>query len=116
MKNNKRRKETHKGHCLIFQGRYDISFLRVVFESFDVHLSLIHKKRPQHKANEAKQGEFINNISNYPKTIGALFKSWTASFYLYNGEPRSHTSKKKKRICDARIECLYTYIDLSIKQ
>ena len=73
MKNNKRRKETHKGHCLIFQGRYDISFLRVVFESFDVHLSLIHKKRPQHKANEAKQGEFINNISNYPKTIGALF-------------------------------------------
>lgn len=29
------------------------------------------------------------------KTIGALFKSWTASFYLYNGEPRSHTSKKK---------------------
>ena len=69
MKNNKRRKETHKGHCLIFQGRYDISFLRVVFESFDVHLSLIRKKRPQHKANEAKQGEFINNISNYPKTL-----------------------------------------------
>ena len=40
------------------------SFLRLVFESFDVHLSLIYKKRPERIANEAKQGEFI----------GALFK------------------------------------------
>ena len=50
------------------------SFLRLVFESFDVHLSLICKKRPEHIANEAKQGEFINNVSNYPKIVGALFK------------------------------------------
>ena len=25
-----------------------------LLESFDVHLSLIYKKRPEHKANEAK--------------------------------------------------------------
>ena len=50
------------------------SFLRLVFESFDVHLSLIYKKRPEHIANEAKQGEFINNVSNYPKIVAALFK------------------------------------------
>ena len=50
------------------------SFLRLVFESFDVHLSLIYKKRPEHIANEEKQGEFINNVSNYPKIVGALFK------------------------------------------
>ena len=29
------------------------SFLRLVFESFDVYLFLIYKKRPEHKANEA---------------------------------------------------------------
>ena len=47
------------------------SFLRLVFESFDVHLSLIYKKRPEHiaKINEAKQGEFMNNVSNYPKIV-----------------------------------------------
>ena len=73
MKNNKRKKETHQGYCLIFQGRYNIYFLRLVFESFDVHLSLIYKKRPQHKENEAKQAEFINKLSNYPKIVGALF-------------------------------------------
>ena len=50
------------------------SFLRLAFESFDVYLFLIYKKRPEHKANEAKQGEFINNVSNYPKIVGALFK------------------------------------------
>ena len=50
------------------------SFLRLVFESFDVHLFLIYKKRPEHIANEAKQGEFINNVSNYPKIVRALFK------------------------------------------
>ena len=27
------------------------SFLRLVFESFDVYLFLIYKKRPEHKAN-----------------------------------------------------------------
>ena len=64
MKNNERRKKTRKSHF----------FLRLVFESFDVHLSLIYKRRPEHKANEAKQGEFINNVSNYPKIVGALFK------------------------------------------
>ena len=47
------------------------SFLRLAFESFDVYLFLIYKKRPEHKA---KQGEFINNVSNYPKIVGALFK------------------------------------------
>ena len=26
-------------------------------------LNLIYKKRPEHKANEAKQGEFINKLS-----------------------------------------------------
>ena len=63
MKNNKRRKETHPHHntqrllpdISIFQ-------LRLVFQSFDVHLSLIYQKRPKHKANEAKQGEFLQNI------------------------------------------------------
>ena len=30
------------------------SFLRLVFESFDVYLSLIYKKRPEQKANEAR--------------------------------------------------------------
>ena len=42
------------------------SFLRLVFESFDVYLSLIYKKRPEHKTNEAKQGEFINNAGVDP--------------------------------------------------
>ena len=64
MKNNERRKKPARA----------TSFLRLVFESFDVHLSLIYKKRPEHKANEAKQGEFINNVSNYPKIVGAPFK------------------------------------------
>ena len=41
------------------------SFLRLVFESLDIYL---------HWANEAKQGEFINNVLNYPKIVGALFK------------------------------------------
>ena len=50
------------------------SFLWVVFEAFDFHLSLIYKKSPEHIANEAKQGEFINNVSNYPKIVCALFK------------------------------------------
>ena len=50
------------------------SFLRLVFESFDICLFLIYKKRPENKANEAKQGEFINNVSNYPKIVCALFK------------------------------------------
>ena len=45
------------------------SFLRLVFESFDVYLFLIYKKRPEHRANEAKQGEFINNVSNYPLVL-----------------------------------------------
>ena len=64
MKNNERRKKPTRA----------TSFLRLFFESFDFHLSLIYKKRPEHKANEAKQGEFINNVSNYPKIVGALFK------------------------------------------
>ena len=50
------------------------SFLRLVFESFDVYLFLIYKKRPEHKANEAKQGEFINNVSNYPKLVWCSFQ------------------------------------------
>ena len=41
------------------------NILRLVFQSFDVHLSLIHEKRPEHKANGAKHGEFINNASKY---------------------------------------------------
>ena len=64
-----RRKETNKGHCLVFQGRFDISFLRLVFKSFDVHLSLICKERPEQKANGAKQGEFINDVSKYRKSL-----------------------------------------------
>ena len=44
MKNNERRKKPTRA----------TSFLRLVFESFDVHLSLVYKKRPEHKANEAK--------------------------------------------------------------
>ena len=55
------------------RGRFDISFLRLVSESFNVHLSLICK-RPKHKANGAKQGEFIDDVSKYRKIAGALFK------------------------------------------
>ena len=29
--------------------------------------------RPEHKANGEKQGEFINNVSKYPKSL-AVFK------------------------------------------
>ena len=68
MKNNKRRKETHSRlppQSLI---------LRLVIQSVDVHLSLIHKERPGHKANSAKQSEFVNNESKYKKTVGGLFK------------------------------------------
>ena len=61
----KRRKETHPHHntqrllpvISIFQ-------LRLVFQSFDVHLSLIYKKRPKHKTNETKQGEFLETYQN----------------------------------------------------
>ena len=56
------------------QGRFDISFVRLVSESFDVHLSLICKKRAKHKANGATQGEFIDDVSKYRKIVGALFK------------------------------------------
>ena len=48
-------------------------FLRVVFEQFDVHLSLIYKKILQHKTNETKQGEFINNVSNIKKKLLVVF-------------------------------------------
>ena len=51
-----------------------VYFLRVVFESFDVHLSLIYKKILQHKTKGTKQGEFINNVSNIKKIVGGLFK------------------------------------------
>ena len=64
IKNNKRRKETHppptpKAMCLIFQ--YSKTSLPIIWFSF----SLIYKKRPEHKANGAKHGEFINNVSKY---------------------------------------------------
>ena len=64
MKNNKRSP---------LRGRFDISFVRLDPESFDVHLSLICK-RPKHKANWAEQGEFIDDVSKYRKIAGALFK------------------------------------------
>ena len=50
------------------------SFLRLVFESFDVHSSLIYKKRPQHIANEAKQGKFINKRIKLPKNRWCSFQ------------------------------------------
>ena len=53
--------------------RFDISFLRLVSKSFNVHSSLICK-RPKHKANGAKRGEFIDDVSKYRKIAGALFK------------------------------------------
>ena len=56
------------------QGRSDISFVRLVSESFDVHFSLICKKKAKHKENGAKQGEFIDDVSKYRKIVGALFK------------------------------------------
>ena len=34
-------------------ARY-FKIIRLVFQSFDVHLSLIYKKRPEQKANVAK--------------------------------------------------------------
>ena len=64
MKNNKRRKETHPPPTPKATAWY-FHILRLVFQSFDFHLSLIYKKRPEHKANGAKHGEFINNVSKY---------------------------------------------------
>ena len=72
MKNNTRWKEINlhppKGLSLIFH------YSQMVFESFGVHLSLIYKKRSEHKANGAKQGEFINNVSKDKEIVGGLFK------------------------------------------
>ena len=62
MKNNKRRKETHPPPTPKATAWY-FNILRLVFQSFGSHLSLIYKKRPEHKANGAKHGEFINNVS-----------------------------------------------------
>ena len=50
-----------------------VYFLRVVFEWFDVHLSLIYKKILQHKTKGKKQGEFINNVSNIKKKSLVVF-------------------------------------------
>ena len=58
MKNNKRRKETHHNP----QGLMpDISILqlRLVFQLFDVHLSLM-MMRSEHKAKGANQGESLD--------------------------------------------------------
>ena len=57
-----------KGLSLIFH------YSKIVFESFGVHLSLIYKKRSEHKANGAKQGAFINNVSKDKEIVGGLFK------------------------------------------
>ena len=43
--------------------------------------------RPEHKANGEKQGEFINNVSKYPKSL-AVFKkegdmSWLTLWLSY---------------------------------
>ena len=76
MKDNERRK---KPTLAITPKRLlpDISIflLRLVFQSFNVHLSLLCKKRPEYKANGTKQGEFINNVSKYRKIVGELFKA-----------------------------------------
>ena len=64
MKNNKRRKETHPPPTPKTTAWY-FHILRLVFQSFDFHLSLLYKKRPEHKANGAKHGEFIKNVSKY---------------------------------------------------
>ena len=45
------------------------SFLRLVFKSFDVYLFLIYKKRPEHKANEAKQGESLTTYQTIQKSL-----------------------------------------------
>ena len=76
MKNSKSRKETHS-HRNPQRLLPDISIflLRLVFQSFDVHLSLIYNKKSEHKANEAKQGEFLDNVSKYRKIVGRLFKA-----------------------------------------
>ena len=74
MKNNKHRKETHPRPPTPKITAWYFNILGLVFQSVDVHLSLIHKKRPEHKANSAKQGEFINNGSKYRKIVGSLFK------------------------------------------
>ena len=58
MKNNKRRKETHHNP----QGLLpDISILqlRLVFQLFDFHLSLM-MMRPEHKAKGVNQGESLD--------------------------------------------------------
>ena len=66
MKNDERGKETHPHRPLP-----DIS---ISFESFNVHLSLICMKKPEHKGNGAKRGEFINNVSKYRKIVAGFSK------------------------------------------
>ena len=57
----------------IFTGMLDLKsksqFLTVKF-SF-----LIYKKRPEQRANGAKQGEFISNVSKFRKIVCGLFKN-----------------------------------------
>ena len=69
MKNNMRRKETHPHH------NPQRLLPRLVFQSFNVHLSLLYKKRPERKANGAEQGELIDNVSKHRKIVGGLFKA-----------------------------------------
>ena len=68
-KQKKRRNETNKGHCLVFLGRYDISFVRLVFESFDFHLSLIYKKRPEQKKMGQSSASLLTTYQNLEKSL-----------------------------------------------
>ena len=68
-KKKKRRKETNKGHCLVFLCRYDISFVRLVFELFDFHLSLIYKKRPEQKKMGQSRASLLTTYQNLEKSL-----------------------------------------------
>ena len=68
-KKKKRRKETNRGHCLVFLGRYDIYFVRLVFVSFDFHLSLIYKKRPEQKKMGQSSASLLTTYQNLEKSL-----------------------------------------------
>ena len=83
----KRRKETNKGQCLVFLGRYDISFVRLLFESFDFHLSLIYKKRPEQKKMGQSRASLLTTYQNLEKSLVLFSKenhiSWVTMWLSF---------------------------------
>ena len=57
----------------LFKESYEIV---LSFESSGVHLSLICKKRPEQKANGAKQGDFMTTYQNIEKSLAIFSKEY----------------------------------------